>query len=195
MGDVIGGLLQPLGLHFKYPSHITEQDVPNFLSAYIDPLKGYPDDVLNGARLAILKTRTSRVFPTVAECLEACVAVQAELAEPDLSREAKDRHPEWSPEAVANASRLLAQYEWRAKALEQGWILSLWDFLREKARFPNRYEADKIATKHREQVKRTNAFLADQKARNIPISPDVKRLYAMRAQRLQKLSDIVLKAA
>lgn len=195
MGDVTKFFMGPLERHFKIPQHVEDHQVEGFYQDYTEALGFYGDRCLEMAAKKIIVTRTVRVLPTVAESLDACAAAHLDLSGPDLKASAKDRNPEWSPEAVANANRLLAGYEFRDKALEQGWILSLWDFLREKARWPNRHEAEKIAKQHHAQVRKTDVFLADQRAKGLPIVPDVKKLFAMRADRLRKLSDIVLKAA
>lgn len=103
-------------------------------------LSGFPADVLERARRDMVRKRTKTQTPSVAECIGYCVEAKrwADVERnkgqliPDDSR---GPHHEWSTERVKLAYELI-RTSLGKQAAKEGWILSLWDFIRRNGRHP-----------------------------------------------------------
>ena len=114
-----------------------------FLARLAVELAEFSDAALTEGARALIRTRKTRAFPTVAECIEACRDPRALTAQ---ARAAKGRKPVFD-EAVA--TRML-QSEIGRRAGDEGWIAELYQHLRRTGRHPSDDEARAM----RERVER-----------------------------------------
>jgi hypothetical protein len=142
MGDVSEYMIKKLATQFPLPKG-AQDSIAEWMRDYVEALEGYTDSLLSLAAKNIIKTRESRSFPLVAECVKACRDTLEAMAEPDLKKPVRDRHPEWSDERRRSADRLFACAMGR-DAVKEGWSWALWDWLRENGRHPTSAEADRI---------------------------------------------------
>lgn len=122
------------------------EDPEAWTKDYVEALEHYTDSLLGLAAKSIIKTRESRSFPLVAECVKACRETLDAMAEPNLRKLVVDRHDEWSDKSRATADRLF-KCDMGHEAVKEGWGWTLWDWLRENGRHPTSAEADRIRTK------------------------------------------------
>lgn len=162
-------------------------DIQAWVSAYVDALDKFSDQVLQEAAKRLIEQRESRTFPLVAECLFVCRQVMAESSQSigGEKRAQKDRMPEWTTERRNEADRLLSTYASRHRVLKEGWAWGLWDFCREQSRWPNAMEADKIRAKSASGNQQFRELVA------AGIVPEVRILIEMRNTKLAKLAAII----
>ena len=131
----------------KVPNGMQDED---FFGAYHRGLARFSAEALELAAEQMLATREKRTFPLPAECLAMCRDAQDEISLRDegslARRPASDRYPEWSPERVAAADRMMSSEIGRLAASE-GWIIHLHDWCRENSRLPTGSEQKKVQAK------------------------------------------------
>ena len=138
--DAIQKFIGDLALHFSTPKHGSTVAEAAWLKSMVAELRGYSPEVLDRAARRIITTRKYRNFPLVAECRQACRDVAGEIefdkhvqTLPTL-REATGT--EWSTERVKLAYDLCKGTQVGKEAARDGWVLSLWDFVRKHQRVP-----------------------------------------------------------
>lgn len=191
MGDVIVNFLQPLARQFTMPKGAaTDPEAWQF--DYVDALEKYTDSLLSQAARQIIRSRDSRTFPLVAECVRACHDLLETFAQPDLQKPIEDKHnPEWSDNRRHLADRLFA-CEMGREAVKDGWGWALWDWLRVHGRHPDRYEAEEIRTKGMANSKRFwDAISNPPPIINTTAGVDVKKYITFHNNVQQKLRRIV----
>lgn len=95
--------------------------------------KGYSDDELNRAADLVMRRHRGMRFPAVSEILMACADAREEVAPSKPLDKAK--WPEWEPEAIEAADRLICSDLGR-EAAKNGWVSGLHDFCRKNRRLP-----------------------------------------------------------
>lgn len=186
MGDVSVNFLQPMLRHFSLPKGAStdpgawQQDYDNALSFYSDRVLEF------AARKLIFAEHKTAVFPAPAECLKACKDVHGEFSKP-APRPAK--RDEWSPEAMKEADRLLCSATGR-KAADEGWVWTLWDFLRKEGRWPDFHEAHALKTKSAAMRADLDEFLDAEERAGRSIVPAVHKLLDTMAARRERLGKI-----
>jgi hypothetical protein len=119
-------------------------DAPNPDAWFAEAAKllgGYTSTEMDAAVEIILKTRRQRSWPTIGDCVAACQEAREEAA-PKWTP-IPERFPEWSKERIEKADRLIVSALGQ-KAADEGWILGLHDFCRNKERLPRQDEVPKI---------------------------------------------------
>lgn len=145
MGNVVKNFLEVLERQFTMPKGAGD-DPEAWERDYVEALEGYTDSLLALAAKNIIKSRETRSFPLVAECLKACRDTLDAMAEPDLRKPIKRDDDVWSEERRKLADKLF-KCEMGRDAVKEGWSWTLWDWLRENGRHPNKYEVEKIREK------------------------------------------------
>lgn len=144
-GDV-NLFLSKVRAHFGDPRLAEGVEEKDFYADFIRELSYYSDRCLTLAGQKLVASREKRIFPTLAACIGACREVSMQLAAEGPVQPRKDRNPEWSKEAYAEANRLICS-EIGRRAAAEGWIIGLWDFCRENRRWPNNFEAKRVMDK------------------------------------------------
>lgn len=105
---------------------------------------GFSDRVLEQALSNIVRRKEHRI-PTVGECIEACCEAKRWLEQDKAAGELPDLHPsasrDWSTERRKLAHDSI-QTEMGREAARDGWIGSLWNFVREQQRLPKGQEVE-----------------------------------------------------
>lgn len=109
-------------------------DLESFVGEYTDALGRYSTAEQDAAATALRDSHRYRSWPTVADCVAACQGVR-ELAARLKPRPSEATYPEWSKERLALAYRLI-KGDLGRQAAREGWILGLWDFVRNHGRLP-----------------------------------------------------------
>lgn len=186
MGNVRGKFLDALMRHFSLPKSM-DGKAQDWMNDYNEALSFYSDAVLEfAAKKLIFAERTSKSFPTPAECLKACKEIHADFAKPAPRPK---RHDEWSPEAIKEADRLMKSAIGR-KSAEEGWQWALWDFLRRQQRWPNAHEAERLRAHSAQVNAETTEFLASEEAAGRMINPATKRLLGQMSARRKQLKEL-----
>lgn len=150
--------LRPILICFDAPDIDDDGKLAEFYETLDNDLSFYSERCLELAAVEIRTTRKRNTFPTIAECVEACKKVHDQLSMAQYRNSPpKEKYPEWTPERIAAAERMICTTVARKMALhaaEHGWILRLHDFCREHDRLPMRHEADKIRRQHAEEEKK-----------------------------------------
>lgn len=190
MGDVITNFLQPIARQFPMPKGAAT-DPEAWQRDYIEAMETHTDSLLALAAKRIIKTRDSRSFPLIAECVKACHDTLADIAEPDLTKPVKERHEEWSEERRATANRLF-NCELGRQALKEDWAWTLWDWLRENERWPNKFEVEKIRNKGMALSKQFwEVAHKDKPVENRSMKCDLSQFIKMRQEKIAKLRQLV----
>lgn len=187
MGDVNKFFLDPISRQFSLPKTM-ENDPLAWQKDYDDALAFYSDTVLDVTAKRIIASRDVRSFPLVAECLKACRETHGELSKPEPR--SAGHHDEWDQSRVKRADRLI-QSDAGVQAAKEGWLLSLWDFCRQKERWPNRIESEKMCSEFKKRVQETNEFFNKELASGRPMMKTVKGYFASREARLARLTHLV----
>ena len=184
MGNVIKNFIDPLRSSFLFPRHIKDaRDEEQFISTYVNHLKGQTDAVLIAASDHIAKTRTVRTFPLPAECLQACRDCVAAFG---MTPPPKLKKPDyWTPELIELANKLCC-CKLGKEAAEEGWLLGMHDFCRQYRRIPDWCEAGQVAAQ-------SAALNADIKL--LPKGSILAPLVKARKERYRKLAKLVKEAA
>lgn len=114
-------------------------DVKAYLEEVAKALTGYSDSVQDEACTEIMKFHKSRVFPTPAQCRKACEEVCEQRGQAAQRAPLPVFHPAWSKQVIAKADNLI-RCDLGSRAANEGWILSLHDFCRNKQRLPVNHE-------------------------------------------------------
>lgn len=118
-----------------------------FLAEYARLLKKYSGSTLDKACDLVLRNNRYKTWPTIGECVSCCEdAIEKTTA--DAPRNFDAKHPEWSDARVEAADRMIV-CELGRRAADEGWILALWDFAREKQRLPREHECGALISKSR----------------------------------------------
>lgn len=151
MQKVIDKFLKPLKPFFDDPKMAKGGTVEEFYQGVAESLMGYSEEVLSLAADKIKEGHKYRTFPQVADCIAACKAARDELHGRVLKNAPPvEAYPEWTKERQAWANKVLCSsrgLRYAEPAAEEGWVLALWDFIREKERLPNDNEAREIRKK------------------------------------------------
>lgn len=190
MGNVYDDFVDPMMMQFDLPKAVRDDDEKQagFFSDYDEALGEFTSHELQHAAKLLKTTRTSRTFPVIADCLEACKHARDALQPPVKRRHGSDaeKYPEWSPERQRMADRMICgDMGW--KAAEEGWLIALWDFCRNKERLPNCFEAEKVAKKSRKNWKVVDEVISDmiQNGKDATIALSAKRSMQKRFQDLK----------
>lgn len=105
-------------------------DDPAYIAEIDKAVKGTSPALLEMAADWLIKNYRGARFPTPAQIVNALREVT-----PAPTVAEGERHVEWSPEAMAQARRLI-QSEMGRKAAREGWILSLHDYCRKHGDLP-----------------------------------------------------------
>lgn len=103
-------------------------------------LAKYTPEVLDRAADILIRTHKRNSFPKPSDIVTVCEDV---LSMKTISAPLPPKHPEWTPERVKLADKLIVSDMGRIAA-DEGWILSLHDFCRKKSRLPSEHEIDRI---------------------------------------------------
>lgn len=118
------------------------------VAEYERALHGTSPEVLHRAVDKLLRKTKFRVWPTIGECMDAVQAAASDINETAITRDRAEqafdeRYPEWSKEAFAIADRMV-KCKLGKVALEQDWLLGLYEFIRKERRYPNGNEQKEI---------------------------------------------------
>jgi hypothetical protein len=157
MGDVHDKFLRTLKPFFDDPKMAEGVSKAEFYLGVAESLAGYSDQVLELAAEKIKEGHKYRTFPQVADCITACKAARDELYGKTIANAPpKEAYPEWTKERQEWANKALCGsrgLRYAEPAAEEGWVLALWDFIREKGRLPNDDEARDIRRKYNNREK------------------------------------------
>jgi hypothetical protein len=157
MGNVLEKFINPMRPFFADPKMPTGTPVEAFYAGMIEDLSIFSDTVLELASKNLRAGREYHTFPSIAECMSYCKAARDELYGKTIANAPpKEPYPEWTKERQRWAVDVLLSSQgmrYSVHAAKNGWIVALWDFIREKERLPNDREADKIREKHRNREK------------------------------------------
>jgi hypothetical protein len=153
MGNVLDKFITPMRPFFADPKMPAGTPVEAFYAGLIEDLSIFSDTVLELASKNLRAGREYHTFPSIAECMGYCKAARDELYGKTIANAPpKEPYPEWTKERQTWAAQVLCGGQGRRysiSAARDGWIVALWDFVREKERLPNDREADEIRRKHR----------------------------------------------
>jgi hypothetical protein len=194
MGDVITNFLQPIARQFQMPKGAAT-DPEAWQRDYIEAMEAHTDSLLALAAKRVIKTRDSRSFPLVAECVKACQDALADVAmtvSPKASegRHRQGHHDDWDDARIKRADHLI-QSNIGITAAKEGWLLSLWDFCRKEERWPNRLESEKMCSEFKKRVQETNEYFNKELAAGRPMMKTVKGYFASREARQSRLMHLV----
>ena len=130
-------LIARIATVFGTPDHSTDPEA--FIRELARLTKSYSEPELEKAADHLLSTfvpTQRKPWPTPAEICSACQDARELLNPP---RPIPYRYPDWSPESISKAYKLIVSDVGR-RAADEGWILSLWDFCRKNHRLPNASE-------------------------------------------------------
>lgn len=115
-----------------------------FLAEYARLLGHYSPAILEAAADRLLATHKGpHRWPRISECVKACEdVIVAAGKDRRLSEPARDRNPDWSPEAIARANKLI-QCDLGQRAAQEGWITQLWDYCRKYRELPSTHEIER----------------------------------------------------
>ena len=131
--------------HFP-PFRWDEEQEKAWVNTMVRELGGFSDDVLEHAMTTMLRTRKVRQIPLVSECIDACVEARRWLEKDRRSGELRDINPsagesDWSTERVKLAYDLCKSAMGK-EAAKDGWVLTLWNFIRKNQRLPKGSEIE-----------------------------------------------------
>jgi hypothetical protein len=126
-------------------------DVPDekaWLAEAARLLAGYSKPEMDSAVDHMLKTRRYRSWPSIAECVMACQEARERISEPKW-QPVPERFPEWSETRIKQADAMI-QCALGRTAADEGWVLGLHDFCRNKGRLPLFNEIPAVKASSRE---------------------------------------------
>lgn len=197
MGNVYDDFIEPMLMQFDLPKAVRDDNEKQagFFSDYDEALEEFTSHELQHAAKLLKTTRTSRTYPTIADCLEACKQAHDALQPPvKKRRQEQGTPPEWTDERQRQANRLISSSEIGKEAADEGWLYALWDFCRKNERLPNRFEAQKIAEYSRGTWKYVDEAIQDNISRGLDPEPILKHKETM-IKRLQFLRSKVYEDA
>lgn len=159
MADVYDDFVTPMLLQFTLPKS-ADEDRKAFFRDYAEALGDFTSHELQHAAKLLKTTRTSRTFPVIADCLEACKHARDTLQPPAKRRHGSDaeKYPEWTPGRQRMADRMMNS-EIGRQAADEGWIVALWDFCRKQQRWPDDREAKNIKSQALENWRKTQEII------------------------------------
>lgn len=182
MGNVYDDFVDLMMMQFDLPKAVRDDDEKQagFFSDYDEALSDFTSHELQHAAKLLKTTRTSRTFPVIADCLEACKHARDAL-QPPVQKRRQERGvlPEWTDERQKEATRLIQQGEMGKQAAEEGWLIALWDFCRKNERLPNSFEAKRIAEYSRGTWKYVDEAIQDNISRGLDPEPILKHKQTM----------------
>ncbi len=194
--SAVSKFLSELSLHFGKRFE-TDEAEDQWLDSMQRNLRIYPASVLDRACKRIVDNRKERYFPLPAECRAACEEV--------IKLEKAEQAPKFDDAATAKAKLDASDWQYRQaddqiqcslgrRAAQEGWILSLHDFAREKGRIPTQeYEIRQCITSARgfdeayEELLREKAL-----GRSTSLQNSLIQLGDMMRQRREKYRQMVL---
>lgn len=188
MSDVKENFIKPMLLQFNLPNSVKAGAEKAFYGDYGDALGKFTDDELAYAVKWLKTTRTSRTFPVIADCLEACnharKAIRASGYQPKQRQQDPD---EWLPYRVEKANKLI-QSEQGRQAVKDGAIIGLHDFIRRHDRAPDRHEYQVIVSESRKTWSYVDDAIKDMNANGQDATMAIK-LRKMMDGKYRMLSD------
>lgn len=175
--------MHPLMQHFPMPEQVTDKAL--FYRPYVEALGGYSEKVLMESVKRIIATRKFPTFPLLAECIEMVGDVDEEIYPPKAYNNAKTYYPEWDRERIIAANKLMNSDIGR-QACEEGWQITLWDFLRENKRLPEIAEWQTLRARSLANWAETDAYMAS----NGSLTRIIKPLYDAFQKRRKLLKKI-----
>lgn len=154
----VGQFYAELVTYFNSPRLPTGVQQEDFMRLFKQDVSGFSDRVYE---LAAQKLRTrpgaKRFFPPNEVILGECQTVHRALAAAAVE-DRPGKRDAWSPEAQREADGILQKNRMLTDmALDEGWILSLWFFVKEHARLPSQREIPElIRTSRRTATKRAH---------------------------------------
>lgn len=129
--------------------HESLDDEKLWVKSMVQGLGHYDAKVLERAAYRIINTRKEPGFPKLAECHEACdYIIKTDRASEapkflGVSEETRAKFASSFDSAYAHADWLIMQSPMGKQAANEGWVLTLHDFIRENGRLPKDYEITK----------------------------------------------------
>lgn len=118
-------------------------------------LAGFSSEVLTHAKKQIIRTRRPNMPrpPMVSECIDACLESRRLIEKDKLASQIPDLTPsasrDWSAERVKLAHDSI-KTDMGREAARDGWISTLWNFIREHQRMPKGHEIEACKRQARE---------------------------------------------
>lgn len=130
-------LLKRLTTMFGTPK---TEDPGAFLSEYIRAMAPYGTDVLDLAGDRLLKSHKFRTWPSIAECIDAASKAAEELhgRKKELDKQRRENKTQIVDGILRNANDMTQ------RACQEGWIVGLHDFVRDRNRLPNTDERNNL---------------------------------------------------
>ncbi|CAH1658620.1 conserved hypothetical protein [Hyphomicrobiales bacterium] len=131
-------------------------DEDGFFDELVSSLRAFDEQALRAGARAIIRSRSSRRFPSIGECVKACEAEvprERRKADTDMEREKEGF-------AIRIARGALGQRAW-----QEGWGYALFDFVQSHLRTPNEEEELDLV----DLAKRNDDLLRRDRASLIPI--------------------------
>lgn len=143
----------------------------------------FPNELHRAADVIVRDHRPTRFkpWPSPSEILQACNDAREHL-QPEV-KEAW-RYPEWTPDAVGKAYKLIRS-EMGSRAADEGWIHPLWDFCRKHGELPT--TPAEIARLKADAKEGEEAFEAVRNGDRTPVTGALLRLGDMLADRRERL--------
>jgi hypothetical protein len=147
MSDKVDKFLTTVMSHFN-KRHASIEDEDAWTMSMVDGLRGYDASILERAAQRIILTRKDPGFPYLAQCRDACeqiIKLDRAAETPKFvpgSVDPKSLQSKYD-QAYAHADWLIMQGPMGKQAANEGWILTLHDFIRENGRLPKDYEITK----------------------------------------------------
>jgi len=182
MSDVKESFIKPMLLQFSLPNSVKAGAEKPFYADYGEALGEFTDDELAYAVKWLKTTRTTRTFPTIADCLEACKharkAIRASGYQPKPPKQDPD---EWLPHRVDRATRLI-QSDMGQQAVRDGAIIGLHDFIRKNERLPDRHEYAVVVSESKKTWKYVDDAIESMKANGQDATMAIKLRKMMRGK-------------
>ena len=136
--EAFRAFVNPLSRRFTVPSGLNAE---GFLLDVAESMTGYTEHQLSAAAGEITRTRTQRVFPTIAECRAAAERVSAS---PPVARQmtAHETEPESIERRRWGVRELVRRSGMAEQADREGWLIVLLDQAAIRGRLPSPYELD-----------------------------------------------------
>ena len=196
MSDVVSKFMQPMLRQFRI-----SEAYPAWEADYIRILGPYSGEILERAAQLMMASRTKPTFPLPSECNRACLDAMDMLALEDRrrtddtvatsKRNGRKDYPEWSDARRKLADKLL-NCDIGRQAVQEEWGWGLWDWLREKERFPDAHELAKLRLDGMEESRKfREAYLDQDRIDPKTINPAISKLIKMRENVYNRLKSVV----
>ena len=137
--------LTTLRTNFRVKRHESDAHEERWVAMMIAELKGFSDEVLEQAAKDLSRRRKNEYFPILSECINACQDAKhwIEMASPKLKfKAAQDAEP-GSDDRQRLADQLIMG-EMGRQAANEGWVLTLWCYVRDNGRLPEQRQISKL---------------------------------------------------